>query len=98
LARLETGPAGDRLADAMVTGLRGAGVTLNSRPRRKGKLAVLNAPDFASVLIELGFLSSAKDRAALSSPISRAPMVAGITAALTKWADAQAAAAPLVRQ
>uniref|UniRef100_UPI0040487F71 N-acetylmuramoyl-L-alanine amidase n=1 Tax=Yoonia sp. TaxID=2212373 RepID=UPI0040487F71 len=98
LARLETGPAGLRLADALVVGLRGAGVPLNSRSRRRAKLGVLNAPDFASVLVELGFLSSKADRAALSNPISRAPMVAGIVSALTTWADAQAASAPLLRQ
>ena len=98
LARIETGPAGLRLADALVVGLRGAGVPLNSRSRRRAKLGVLNAPDFASVLVELGFLSSKADRAALSSPISRAPMVAGIVSALTTWADAQAASAPLLRQ
>ena len=98
LARLETEPAGLRLADALVVGLRGAGVPLNSRSRRRAKLGVLNAPDFASVLVELGFLSSKADRAALSSPISRAPMVAGIVSALTTWADAQAASAPLLRQ
>jgi len=98
LARLETEPAGLRLADALVVGLRGAGVPLNSRSRRRAKLGVLNAPDFASVLVELGFLSSKADRAALSNPISRAPMVAGIVSALTTWADAQAASAPLLRQ
>ena len=81
-----------------MVGLRGAGVPLNSRSRRRAKLGVLNAPDFASVLVELGFLSSKADRAALSSPISRAPMVAGIVSALTTWADAQAASAPLLRQ
>ncbi|WP_458790391.1 N-acetylmuramoyl-L-alanine amidase [Yoonia sp. MH D7] len=98
LARLETGPSGTLLADAVVKGLRGAGVKLNSRPRRTGKLAVLNAPDFASILVEVGFLSSDTDRAALSSQIGRAPMVAGIVSALTSWADAKASRAPLVRQ
>ncbi len=98
LARLETGSAGNLLADEVVKGLRGAGVKLNTRPRRTGKLAVLNAPDFASILIEVGFLSSDADRATLTSQIGRAPMVAGIVSALTSWADAQAARAPLVRQ
>lgn len=98
LARLETGPASERLADAVVAGLRGEGVRLNTRARRKDKLAVLNAPDFASVLIEMGFLSSDTDRANLSSAATRAPMVAGIVVALRNWADAEAARAPLIRQ
>ena len=98
LARLETGPSGDRLAGALVRGMGRAGVQMNSRPRRAGKLAVLNAPDFASVLIEVGFLSSDADRVALTSPAGRAAVAAGIAAGLTVWADAEAARAPLVRQ
>lgn len=98
LARLETGPAGERLAGAVVSGLRAAGVRLHSRPKRKGKLAVLNAPDFASVLIEIGFLSSDTDRANLSRANTRAPMVRGIVAALQAWADDEAARARLIRQ
>ena len=98
LARLETGPSGVRLADALVRGMGRAGVSMNSRPRRAGKLAVLNAPDFASVLIEVGFLSSDVDRAALTSPDGRAAIAVGIAAGLTAWADAEAARAPLIRQ
>lgn len=98
LARLQTGPSSDRLADAIVSGLRETGVQLNSKPRRRGKLAVLNAADFASVLVEIGFLSSDRDRANLSSAETRAPMVAGLVAGLRKWADDEAARAALVRQ
>ena len=46
LARRTTGPAGERLAAALVTGLGAAGATLNSRPRREAPLAVLGAADF----------------------------------------------------
>lgn len=98
LARVETGPAGERLADALVAGMRQAGVVLNNRPRRSGAFAVLNSADFASVLIEVGFLSSDTDRAALTSPSGRAALAAGIAAGLTTWGDAEAARAPFVRQ
>jgi len=98
LARLETGPASVYLAGALVTGMAQAGVRMNSRPRRTGNFAVLHAADFASVLIEVGFLSSDADRAALASPKGRADIAAGIAAGLTAWAAAQAASAPLVRQ
>lgn len=98
LARLETGPAGNRLADALVAGLKETGVRMNSKPRRKDKLAVLNAPDFASVLVEIGFLSSDTDRANLSSAETRAPMVAGLVEGLRVWRDMEAARAPLVRK
>mgnify|MGYP005986962193 CR=1 FL=1 len=98
LARLETGPAGERLADALVDGMKRAGVGLNSKPRRGGNFAVLNSADFASVLIEVGFLSSDVDRAALTSPLGRAALAAGIAAGLVLWDDAEAARAPLIRQ
>lgn len=98
LARLETGPSGERMADALVAGMQQAGVRLNSRPRRSGNFAVLNSADFASVLVEVGFLSSETDRAALTSPIGRAALAAGIAAGMVSWADDEAARAPLIRQ
>jgi N-acetylmuramoyl-L-alanine amidase len=98
LARAETEPQSQRFADHAVAGLREAGARLNSKPRREGRLAVLNAPDFASVLIEVGFLSNASDRALLSSADGRARIVQGIVSAVTVWAQDEAAKAPLVRQ
>lgn len=98
LARAETEPQGLRFADTVVAALGASGARLNSRSRREGRLAVLNAPDFASVLIEVGFLSSARDREMLSTSAGRAPIVAGITQAVLSWAQDEAARAPLVRQ
>ena len=98
MARAETTPASHRLADALIAGLRGSKAAVNSRPRREGHLAVLNAADFPSVLLEAGFLSNAEDRNSLSSRHGRAPIVAGIKAALHDWAASEAARAPLKRQ
>jgi N-acetylmuramoyl-L-alanine amidase len=98
LARLETAPASARLADALVTGLTEAGARVNSRPRREGPLAVLNAADFPSVLVEAGFLSDEGDRAALTGVEDRARIIAGLLAGVTAWAAAEASLAPLVRQ
>jgi N-acetylmuramoyl-L-alanine amidase len=98
LARLETAPKAERLADMLVAALREAGAAVNSRPRRKAPLAVLNAADFPSVLIEVGFLSDPGDRAALASAEGRGRIVAAIVAALGAWAAEEAARAPLVRQ
>lgn len=98
LARLETAPQSDRLADAIVAALAEAGARINSRPRRDGPLAVLNAADFPSVLVEAGFLSDAADRAALSTPEGRAPIIAGIVAALRSWSADEAVRATLLRQ
>jgi len=98
LARLETAPQSLRLADALVAGLQASGAALNGRPRREGPLAVLNAADFPSVLVEVGFLSSQQDRDRLTSPRGRAPIVAGILAALQTWAADEAARKTLNRQ
>jgi N-acetylmuramoyl-L-alanine amidase len=98
LARLETGPRSARLADALVAGLTGADATLNSRPRREAPLAVLNAADFPSVLVEVGFLTSPDDMTRLSTPAGRAPIIAGLVIGLQDWAAEEEALAPLIRQ
>jgi N-acetylmuramoyl-L-alanine amidase len=98
LARLETAPMSDRLAEALVQGLRDAGARVNGHPRRQGPLAVLNAADFPSVLVETGFLSDDADRGALSTAEGRGRIVAGIVAALTLWSADEAARAELLRQ
>jgi N-acetylmuramoyl-L-alanine amidase len=98
MAWLETGPAASRLADTLVTAMQEAGAVMNSRPRREGPLAVLNAADFPSVLVEAGFLSSEKDRARLTSPEGRAPLIEGIVAGLGLWAADEAVRRELLRQ
>ncbi len=95
LARQETGPQSNRLADAVVEGLQEAGARLNTRRRRQAELAVLTAADFPSVLVEAGFLSDEGDRRALGSTEGRAPIVAGMVAAILNWVAAEAALAPL---
>lgn len=98
LARIDTAPQSERLAQALVASLGAAGAHLNSRPRRSAPLAVLNAADFPSVLVEVGFLSNAGDRARLVDPASRARIVAGLVAGLRNWAAEEAARAPLRRR
>lgn len=87
-------PAGERLAGALVAGLQTAGAPLNTRPRSEAPLAVLNAADFPSVLVETGFLSSDVDRAQLSTPEGRAPIVAGLLPGLQLYATGEPASAP----
>ena len=65
---------------------------------RSAELAVLNAADFASVLVEVGFLSNPDDRAALSVQPGRATIIRGLVFALQRWAADEAARAPLLRQ
>lgn len=98
LARLESAASGERFADHLVQALADTGAGLNTRPRREAALAVLNAADFPSVLLEAGFLSNDADRARLTTAQGRAPIVAAVTLAVGRWAIEQEALAPLVRQ
>ncbi|MDE0969933.1 MAG: N-acetylmuramoyl-L-alanine amidase [Octadecabacter sp.] len=98
LLRVETAAASDRFANQLVQAMRVTGAVLNSRPRREAALAVLQAADFPSVLLEVGFLSNEVDRARLNSPQGRAPIVAAVTLAVGRWAIEEAALAPLIRQ
>ena len=87
LARAETEPRTDRLADALVAGITATAGPMNARPRRSAGFSVLKAPDFPSVLIEIGFLSNARDREKLADPAWRAKAALGIRDALRAWAD-----------
>lgn len=98
LARTETAPRAARLADTLVDGLRGAGVKVNSHPRRFAAFSVLKSPDFPSALIEIGFLSSARDRKRLADADWRAKAAQGIAGALVDWAAEDAAQSRLLRQ
>jgi N-acetylmuramoyl-L-alanine amidase len=85
LARLQTAPRTDRLADAMVSGLQDRLGQLHKRPRLEAAFSVLKAPDIPSVLIELGFMSSETDLANLTDPDWRAQAAQGIVAAVNAW-------------
>ncbi|MGI1663185.1 N-acetylmuramoyl-L-alanine amidase [Palleronia sp. KMU-117] len=98
LARTETAPRAARLAETVVEGFREAGVKVNSRPLRSAAFSVLKSPDFPSLLIEIGFLSSARDRKRLADPDWRAKAAQGLAAALVDWAAEDAAQARLLRQ
>jgi len=98
IARHETAPRAERLAEALADGIGRAGASLNSRPLRHADFAVLRSADIPSVLVEVGFLSSAQDRARLRNPAERARIVAGIAAALIAWSADDAARAALLRR
>ncbi|MDB2369095.1 N-acetylmuramoyl-L-alanine amidase [Octadecabacter sp.] len=98
LARIETAASGERFANMLVQAMRDTGAVLNSRPHREAELAVLNAADFPSVLLEVGFLSNTDDRTRLTTPQGRAPIVAAVTLAVGRWAIEEEALRPLIRQ
>lgn len=97
LARTDTAPRSDKLADALVVGLSNT-VGMHKRPRLSAGFSVLKAPDIPSVLIELGFLSSPRDRKRITDPDWRLRAAQGIRDALQVWAVEDAASAQLLRQ
>ena len=95
LARTETQPRSERLADALVLSLRREALPLNTRPRRSAGYSVLKAPDVPSVLVELGFLSSQRDRENLLDPAFRARLAAALRDGILAWKIADDTLAPL---
>jgi len=92
LARAETAPRTDALADALVAGLGAGGIALHPKPRARAAFSVLKAPDMPSVLVEIGFMSSPGELERLRDPAWRARAAAALAAGLADWAAADAAA------
>ncbi len=91
MARTETMPRTDRLAQAIVGAIKAAEIRMHRRPQQSGGFSVLKSPDIPSVLLELGFLSSARDFSRLTDPAWRARMAEAIRVALVDWARDDAA-------
>lgn len=98
LVRQETKPRSERLAKAMVLGMKGTVGELNRKPYREGGFSVLKAADIPSVLIEVGFMSSPRDLENLVNPEWRRLMADGIRDGLQAWVIADKAARGLVRR
>lgn len=86
LARTETMPRTHKLADAVVEGLYAATQDTYKSPRLEAGFSVLKAPDIPSVLLELGFLSSQKDREKLLDPAWRQRAAQGVRDGILYWA------------
>ncbi|THD74795.1 N-acetylmuramoyl-L-alanine amidase [Thalassobius vesicularis] len=98
LARQETQPRAERLAAAVVKGLRAAKVPLNSRPVRHASFSVLKSADIPSVLLEVGFMSSERDLKNLADANWRLETAAAIRDSLRKWMDEDDRLKELVRR
>jgi N-acetylmuramoyl-L-alanine amidase len=98
IARTETRPRTERLVDALIRSIQGADVRMHPRPWQEAEFSVLKAADIPSVLIELGFLSSDRDRARLVDSDWRSRMVGALVSGLERWRDNEAGRALLRRQ
>ena len=96
LARIDTQPRSQDAARHLVARLNAAGVTMHRVPVRGAAFSVLKSPDIPSLLVELGFLTDAGDRANLFDPDWRARVAQAIAEGIGAWAaDEGAAAAPV---
>ena len=98
LARQETQPRSETFAKFLVSALNRSGVAMHGRPVKGAAFSVLKSPDIPSVLIELGFLTDAQDRANLFDPEWRRHSARAIAEAITQWARDDAIRAGLARQ
>ncbi|MFC3615094.1 N-acetylmuramoyl-L-alanine amidase [Lutimaribacter marinistellae] len=98
LARAETAPRAEALANSLVDGMAQQGGPMNRRPLRQAAFSVLKAADIPSALIELGFMSSPRDLRNLQDAEWRSGMAVGIRNALRKWREEDQARKALVRQ
>lgn len=86
LARLGTQPRSQAAAKHLVATMNEAGVTLHRIPVRGAAFSVLKSPDIPSLLIELGFLTDAGDRANLLDPQWRARITGALAKGVRAWA------------
>lgn len=91
MARTETTPRTDRLAEDLVTAIKAAQIKMHRHPHQTAGFSVLKSPDLPSVLVEIGFLSSESDRKRLNDPDWRARMAGAIRDGLKAWAAQDAA-------
>ena len=91
MARAQTSPRTDRLAQALVDAISAKGLTMHRHPHQEASFSVLKSADIPSVLIELGFLSSQADLERLQDPAWRQNMAEALRDGLRAWAQADLA-------
>jgi N-acetylmuramoyl-L-alanine amidase len=84
LKRRETRAYAHIFSRGIVEEWRGAG-RLNHNPERSAGFMVLKAPDFPSVLLELGYLSSPQDVKSMTSPEWRAKATSSLVSAIDRF-------------
>jgi N-acetylmuramoyl-L-alanine amidase len=93
LKRRETRAYAHLFSRGLVSQWRGVG-PLNHNPERSAGFVVLKAPDFPSVLVELGYLSNALDVANMTSPEWRDKASTAMATAVTRFFAPADGAAP----
>ena len=98
LARQETAPRAQAFAHSLAKSLDNAGGPVNRRALRSAGFTVLKSADIPSVLLEVGFLSSARDLSNLTNPAWRAGIAQAIDDAIDIWRQQDETRRALLRQ
>ena len=98
MARTETLPRTQLLAETLRLAMDAAGLKMHRIPLQQAGFSVLKSPEIPSVLIELGFLSSPGDLARLRDRGWRARMAQALATGLQAWSVEDAAQQQLRRQ
>ncbi len=85
LARRETRVFSLSFAKILIAQLQGVPANVNKNPHRFAGFRVLKAPDVPSVLLELGYLSSAEDARQLASPEWQDKLTSSAADAVTRF-------------
>ncbi len=85
LAQRETMNYAARFATTVVPEFRRAKIRMRGKPHRFAAFRVLKAPDVASVLLELGYLSNKADATYLQRDSSRIAIVRSVAAAVDSY-------------
>lgn len=97
-ARTDTQPRSQNFASFLTSRMALMGIGLHGRAVQNAAFSVLKSPDIPSVLLELGYLTDAEDRANLTNPLWRERMVQVMAEAIIGWArDEQARQGGLLR-
>ena len=73
-----------RFAETVVASLPSATQVRTTSPHRAAGFAVLKAPDVPAVLIELGYLTNARDEGEMETEVWRAHVAQAITGAIDR--------------
>lgn len=98
MARTETQPRSENFAKFLASRMALGGIDMHRRPVQGARFSVLKSPDIPSVLLELGFITDATDRAHLTDPSWRSQMIGALVAAISGWARDDRTRAVLLRQ
>lgn len=97
MARTETRPRTEALAVSLRDAILADGLKMHRFPLQSAGFSVLKLPDIPSALLEIGFLSSARDHARMTDPAWRARLARAIVTGLQSWASEDAARAQIPR-